>query len=166
MPERAQFREHIKQNLAAEVLRSTGRVQLAAFGYSMLPNLWPGDHLTIEARPFEQIEVGEIVLFARHDRLFLHRVVRIDKDHLITRGDAMPLMDPPVSARELMGTVTRIQAANGRSAGIAGCTGPRRLIGLALAYSGTLRSLALLWHERRFRNVIKVPVIAERGSTH
>lgn len=166
MPEAAQFREHIKQNLAADVLRSTGQVQLAAFGYSMLPNLWPGDHLTIQVRAFEQIRAGDVVLFTRLNRLFIHRVLRIQQDHLATRGDAMPCNDAPVSADELMGVVTRVQRADGRSSAIAGCSPLRRLIGLALAYSGRLRSLSLRWHARRHGRSSDVAAILEQGPTH
>jgi len=165
MPEGAQFREHIKQNLAADVLRNIGQVQLAAFGYSMLPSLWPGDHLTVEVRGLEQVRVGEIVLFARSGRLFIHRAVRIQADHLVTRGDAMPSTDAPVLADELMGVVTRVQRANGRSVAIAGCSPLRRGIGLALAYSGKLRSLALRWHASRHGGPSDIPAIVEQGST-
>lgn len=166
MPEGAQFREHIKQNLAADVLRSTGQLRLAAFGYSMLPSLWPGDHLTIQVRGFEQIRVGDVVLFARLNRLFIHRVLRIQRDHLITRGDAMPSKDSPVSAHELMGVVTRVQRADGGSVAIAECSPLRRVIGLALAYSGKLRSLALRWHARHHGRSSDVPAIVKQGSTH
>jgi len=165
MPEGAQFREHIKQNLAADVLRSTGQVQLAAFGYSMLPSLWPGDRLTIQVRAFQQIHVGDVVLFARLNRLFIHRVLQILPDHLVTRGDAMPSKDSPVSADELMGVVTKVQRANGRSIAIAGCSPLRRVTGLALAYSGKLRSLALRWHVRRHGRSSDVPAIVKQGST-
>jgi len=165
MPEGAQFREHIKQNLAADVLRSTGQVQLAAFGYSMLPSLWPGDRLTIQVRAFQQIHVGDVVLFARLNRLFIHRVLQILPDHLVTRGDAMPSKDSPVSADELMGVVTKVQRANGRSIAIAGCSPLRWVTGLALAYSGKLRSLALRWHVRRHGRSSDVPAIVKQGST-
>lgn len=165
MPEGAQFREHIKQNLVTDVLRSTGQVQLAAFGYSMLPDLWPGDHLTIAVRPFERIRVGDVVLFARLDRLFIHRVVQIHPDHLVMRGDAMPSKDAPVLPEQLMGVVTRMQRADGRSTAIAKCSPHRRLIGLALAYSGKLRTLALRWRVWRHGGSSEVPAIVEQGPT-
>lgn len=165
MPEGAQFREHIKQNLAADVLRTTGQLQLAAFGYSMLPSLWPGDLLTIEARAFEQIRVGDVVLFARLGRFFIHRVMRIQERHLTTRGDAMPSKDVPVSADELMGVVTRVQQTDGRSVAIPGVSPGRRVIGLALAYSGRLRTLVLRWHARRHGRSSDTPAIVKQGST-
>ena len=165
MPEGAQFREHTKQNLAVEVLRTTGQVQLAAFGYSMLPSLWPGDLLTVEARPLAQTGVGDVVLFARLDRFFIHRVLQIEKGRLITRGDAMPTKDAPVSAEELLGVVTRVQRADGRSAAIREGSPLLRLIGLSVAYSAKLRSLALRWHARRYGPVMDIPAVAKQDST-
>src|SRR5262249_28227614 len=115
MPEGAQFREHIKQNLAAEVLGTTGQVQLAAFGYSMLPSFWPGDLLTIKGRTFGRIRPGDVVLFPRGERWFIHRVVRMEPDRLVTRGDAMPSEDAPIAPEQVMGIVTSVRGIDGRS---------------------------------------------------
>jgi len=48
-------REQLKHNLAAEALRTAGKFRLAAFGYSMLPTLWPGEVLTIQVQSLEQV---------------------------------------------------------------------------------------------------------------
>ena len=69
-------REHHKHSLAAVVLRTAGTLRLAARGYSMLPTLWPGDILTVEAQSSDRVQVGDVVLFARADRFFIHRLVR------------------------------------------------------------------------------------------
>ena len=163
MSEGAQFREHTKQNLAAEVLRSTGRVQLIAFGYSMLPSLWPGDKLTIEARPFDQVRCGDIVLYTRLRRLFIHRVLRVEEGQILTRGDAMPSADVPLRCGELMGVVTAIRQADGSSRPVPAGSPWRRLMGLALAHSGKMRSLALRWHATR-TSAAELPVAREQGS--
>ena len=163
MSEGAQSREHIKQNLAAEVLRSTGRVQLLAFGYSMLPSLWPGDKLTIETRPFEQVRRGDVVLYTRLGRLFIHRVLRAGENQIVTRGDAMPSADVPLGRGELMGVVTAIRQADGSCRPVPSAHRGRRLIGLALAHSGTLRSLALRWHTAQ-TSVPEVPAASGQVS--
>jgi hypothetical protein len=63
------------------------------------------------------VSEGDIVLFARDRRLFAHRVITKSHQsgdlHLVTRGDAMPAPDSPVSESELLGKVARIQR-NGR----------------------------------------------------
>jgi hypothetical protein len=147
-----QSREHHKHSLAAEVLRTAGTLRLAARGYSMLPTLWPGDVLTIEAQSFDRVQVGDMVLFAREDRFFIHRILRKDTTalgpRLVTRGDAMPEADTPVLPGELLGKVVAIEYGDGKVA-VPVCSGLRRQVGLMLAHSGRLRSLALRWHAWR-----------------
>jgi hypothetical protein len=65
MSEDHPLREHSKHSLAVEVLRRTGVLRLTAFGYSMLPTLFPGDLLNVHAEPLSAIQTGDVVLFAR-----------------------------------------------------------------------------------------------------
>lgn len=162
----AQSRQHILQNLAEEVLRRTGRVRLAALGYSMLPSLWPGEQLTIEARGMGQVRCGDVVAFRRSGRLFIHRVIQIETSPpgVLTRGDSMPAADAPLSAEELLGVVTALWGTDGRALPVPRISGLRRLAGLALAYSGKLRSLALRWHAWRRGAAPEAGVTAEQGS--
>jgi hypothetical protein len=114
-----QTQEKGRCSLAADALRSWGRLRLRARGLSMLPTLWPGDFLTIQASSAEQIEPGEIVLYIREGRFFVHRVkIKIknkcnagDETFLIVRGDCMPDDDPPVQRSEVLGKVTGVQRA-------------------------------------------------------
>ena len=81
----------------------------------MLPALWPGDLLTVHSRQPEDVKRGEIVLYMRRGRFFIHRIVRTnpsDQDaFLITRGDSMPKNDLPVRRSEFLGKVTEIRRA-------------------------------------------------------
>jgi hypothetical protein len=108
----AENRKEAGCSLAAEVLHSRGTLQLRATGISMLPTLWPGDLLTIQSRKFEQVEAGEIVLYSREGRFFVHRVLGKSSPGgepvLITRGDCMSDYDPPIGPAELLGTLTEI----------------------------------------------------------
>ncbi len=110
-----QAREAGRCSLVAEALRSWGRLKLRASGISMLPALWPGDLLTIQSYQSEQVELGEIVLYMRDGRFFIHRVVSqglvAKGTFLITRGDCMAENDPPVSRDELLGRICEIQRA-------------------------------------------------------
>ena len=161
MCEGARSREHIKQNLVADVLRRTGRVQLIAFGYSMLPSVWPGDQLTIETRAFDEVQREDVVVYARSRRLFIHRALWVAENRIVTRGDAMPSADAPVQPEELMGIVTAIRQVDGNNKPVPVSSCARRLIGLALTYSGRLRSLALRW---RVARMTKVPAVTQQGS--
>jgi hypothetical protein len=98
--------------LAADVLRSHGKLRLRVNGWSMLPSVWPGDTLLVECTKDGAVREGDIVLFGRDRRLFAHRVIANTPAHagstIATRGDAMPQPDPPISGHELLGKVAFI----------------------------------------------------------
>jgi hypothetical protein len=78
----------------------------------MLPAVWPGDTLVIERVESGAVSEGDIILFGRDRRLFAHRVVAKSSPagdtKILTRGDAMPQPDPPVSERDMLGKVTSV----------------------------------------------------------
>ncbi len=101
----------LKCELAGEVLRSSGRLFLGVTGWSMLPTVMPGDTLVIDCVPCDTISEGDIILFGRDRRLFVHRVIDKSQPHntgIVTRGDAMPTADPPVHESDLLGKVSFI----------------------------------------------------------
>jgi hypothetical protein len=79
----------------------------------MLPTLWPGDVLTVQYAHPEQVEPGEIVLYTREGRFFIHRIVSQDLSNdamfLLTRGDCMSAADPPIGRGELLGKVIEVR---------------------------------------------------------
>lgn len=97
-----------KCSLAAESLRSSGYLRLGVTGWSMLPAVLPGDTLLIERASHGEVSDGDIVLFARDRRLFVHRIVSKGETHLLTRGDAMPQGDSPVPVVDVLGKVILI----------------------------------------------------------
>jgi signal peptidase I len=111
----SQARDESRCSLAAEALRSWGTLKVRANGVSMLPTLWPGDVLTVQSILPEQVEPGEIVLYMRQDRFFIHRIVSRDvtrdKAFLVTRGDCMFEDDPPVGRSELLGRIVEVRRA-------------------------------------------------------
>jgi signal peptidase I len=100
----------LKCELASEVLRSSGTLRLRVMGWSMLPAIWPGDTLVIECVDNGVVSEGDIILFSRDRRLFAHRVVTSHNGdaQILTRGDAMPQPDPPVSKCDFLGKVAFI----------------------------------------------------------
>lgn len=110
--------EIVRCELAAQVLRSFGRLRLRANGASMLPAIWPGDILCVRSHNASAALPGEIVLYKREGRLFAHRVVKrtLHKNSVqwVTRGDSLDANDPPISGHELLGRVTAINRGNRR----------------------------------------------------
>jgi hypothetical protein len=102
----------LKCELAGEVLRSFGRLRMGVTGWSMMPTLWPGDTLLIEKVGYNEVGRGDLVLFARHRRLFVHRLIGktgSGTDGVIfTQGDSMPYEDEAVKSSELVGRVSWI----------------------------------------------------------
>lgn len=65
----------------------------------------------IDRMPSDAVSEGDIVLYHRDRRFFVHRVVARDQAKsagFVTRGDAMPVRDPPVSECDLLGRVSFI----------------------------------------------------------
>jgi hypothetical protein len=104
-------KEQVKCDLAAQALKSSGTLRLRALGLSMLPSIWPGDILTIQAQSFEQCRPDDVVLYTRHGCFFLHRVVAItgSGDSLILRGDWLQQFDPPVDGQQVLGKAVDIE---------------------------------------------------------
>jgi len=68
--------------LAAQVLRSSGKLRFRATGASMMPAVWPGDLLEVRRHGVEEIEPGDVVLFQRGGGLTAHRVVEVRRKDL------------------------------------------------------------------------------------
>ena len=95
--------------LAAASLRASGRLRMRVLGSSMLPAIRPGDIVTVRSGEPAEASPGDVVLFMRENRFFVHRVVRSEMSGLVTRGDAVPAEDPPVQPYEFLGFVVATQ---------------------------------------------------------
>jgi signal peptidase I len=106
-----------KQELTLDVLRRHGGCRLQVSGTSMLPALWPGDRVSIERRSLQEVTVGDIVLYERCGRLFLHRLVSLPEEkfpnRVIMRGDSMPHPDPAVRPESLLGVLVGVRREDG-----------------------------------------------------
>jgi signal peptidase len=100
-------------DLAAQVVSDFGRVCLRVSGTSMVPAIRPGDLISVERARMMELSAGEIVVFAREDRLVVHRLVAKTESkgagYLVTRGDRTRRNDALVSSAELLGRVTHIE---------------------------------------------------------
>jgi signal peptidase I len=101
----------VKCELAADVLRSYGTLQLQVTGRSMFPAVRPGDVLVVNRIRGSAVAQGDIVVFARNRMLLAHRVVASNGpagSWLLTQGDATPAPDAPVHENEVLGKVATI----------------------------------------------------------
>jgi len=98
--------------LIADALRIRGRVLLKTYGSSMLPWMRPGDISRVRKTSVENVRCGDLVLFRRHDHLFVHRIVdervKLGVRQISAKGDAHPESDGWLEMNELLGRVVCI----------------------------------------------------------
>jgi hypothetical protein len=151
-----------KSELAIEALRASGCLRLKVRGNSMLPSLWPGDLASIEAKAFSDIQTGDIILYCRGTRFFIHRV-RGKNNALTARGDCMPQADPPVAASELLGKVVSVRRY-GTELSPPQFSWLRRVQAFFLRHSEFLQRVALWSHAARIRYSTAIPEIRPEYS--
>jgi len=96
--------------LVESLLARGTRVRLAVGGHSMAPRLRDNDVVTIEPLAGTRVRFGELVLFRdAGGALVLHRVLRLWRGHLQTRGDASIRLDPVITREQVLGRVSRIE---------------------------------------------------------
>lgn len=78
----------------------------------MLPFVRAGDILLVRRENPFRLSRGDVLLYARGERLYAHRLVakRWQGHQLLlqAKGDALPEVDPPFAAKELMGQVVAV----------------------------------------------------------
>jgi hypothetical protein len=100
-------------DLVADVVRTSGKVQLKVAGLSMIPFLWPGDIVTVRHCDPSELQTNWIIVLRQRERLIVHRFLYWAGDSVVTRGDARPRYDEPARATEVLGQVESI-LRNGR----------------------------------------------------
>lgn len=129
----------LKCELAREVVSTFGEVRLRVLGTSMVPTIHPGDLVSVQRAGLSEISPGEIALYTREGRLFVHRVVAragsAEQPLLILRGDRLCQNDPPVCASELLGRVHFIERGPRRLQPAAGLSMWERMILQLLRFS-------------------------------
>jgi len=109
-----------ESNPIAAKLRADGSVCFRVLGASMFPWIRSGDLVFVRSFSYEQASRGDVVLFERGGRLFVHRVIRAavaqaaarQQSALITKGDALDRADEPVTRAEFLGRVIRVHRGN------------------------------------------------------
>jgi len=97
-------------NQIAGKIRTNGSVCFRVLGASMFPWIRSGDLVFARSAGYEQAAQGDVVLYERNERIFVHRVIRraTADTRLVTKGDALDREDAPVSRSEFLGRVIRI----------------------------------------------------------
>ncbi len=86
----------VKCELAGEVLRSSGTLRLQVRGLEYAARGLAGGYARHRSvLESDCVSKGDLVLFSRDRRLFVHRVVTrdVESSSVLTQGDAMPAPD-------------------------------------------------------------------------
>ena len=83
-------------------------------GGSMLPTIKPNQKAKIIKT--NDVKIGDIIVFRsamqvkdkKSIRRIIHRVVKIDKDNIITKGDNRIICDFPITHKEILGKVIKV----------------------------------------------------------
>ena len=70
---------------------------------SMWPVLKQGDLIFIKQVAKEEIAVGDVIIYKNPKGFTIHRVVKLNEDSLITKGDANNVKDSPIGYDEIVG---------------------------------------------------------------
>lgn len=99
-------------------LQERSRICLRVQGSSMLPWVRSGDIAILRKVSPEEIRCGDIVLFRRDGRFFVHRKVERftwnGRVFLVTKGDSNPHADGIILPSEILARVERIYRAGRR----------------------------------------------------
>lgn len=73
---------------------------------SMAPFLRPGDTVWVRSAQLQELRPGEIVVVEeRPGQLLTHRLVQVNAERFLTRGDRFMVLDPPWPHSALVGRV-------------------------------------------------------------
>jgi len=81
---------------------------------SMWPALHEGDLVFIEGIKKEEIREGDVVVWRNPNGFTIHRVVRLDEDTFVTKGDANFNEDSPVRYEDVIGRTYQVFGKNAR----------------------------------------------------
>jgi signal peptidase I len=102
----------------ANVLRTNGRIALRVHGTSMLPWVKPADVALIRQAKTANVRFGDVVLYRRGERVYVHRIVEkrgpLGGEQFVAKGDAHRTSDGASESDELLGRVVRIYRGDKR----------------------------------------------------
>jgi len=102
-------RKQIVHELSRAALVENGSLRLKVTSYSMYPILAAGSFVVVEPKPPKNLRCGDIIVWDQGASWNTHRIVKIQENSCITKGDANWECDAPVEFKDILGWVTCIQ---------------------------------------------------------
>ena len=92
-----------------ELLAAGHGARFRAEGDSMHPVIRDGDYVRVVPCAASELRRGDIILAATARGLTAHRIVRISRRGIITRGDNSLRSDPPVEVADVLGRIDEVE---------------------------------------------------------
>ena len=121
---------------------------------SMEPVLHVDDLIIV--RKAEEFTVGDLVVYQSEQELIVHRIVSIDGETVITKGDANDTEDEPISTDEIQGKVVRRIPAMGKIVGIL-----RSPIGILVILALAFALIELSFRKKKKADGVELDAIKE-----
>ena len=84
--------------LLIENIKNSGEMELPVLStFSMEPLILSGSKVIVRYGQLEDINLGDIVVFKQKNNLIAHRCIDVANDFLLTKGDNLSELDPPIS---------------------------------------------------------------------
>jgi len=114
MTQKKSLPPHIAAKLISAMKKSGAISYYEIDGTSMQPFIMNGERVIIDNRK-KDFEVGDIIHFKKEGEkgTFLHRIVYMEGDKIITKGDNRYSLDKPITRSHIKGKVTAIERADG-----------------------------------------------------
>jgi signal peptidase I len=101
--------QQIARDLACVEMGADGRLGLHVTSDSMAPLLRPGDMVMAQRVMPEALRRGDLIVVRRPDDLITHRLVAVEAQGCLTKGDNCHFADAPVPAQTILGRVVAIK---------------------------------------------------------
>ena len=75
---------------------------------SMWPEMSRGDLVFMKGASGKEIKKGQVVVFKTQGVLVIHRVIEVNKDTIVTKGDANMTEDNPVKKSAVLGSAVTV----------------------------------------------------------
>ena len=76
---------------------------------SMWPALKQGDLVLIKGVDKQELAIDDIVVYSNENGFTIHRIVKLDENSLVTRGDANNVNDNPIKYEQVIGRVVKFR---------------------------------------------------------
>lgn len=84
----------------AGIYKVKNYIQVEVEGVSMQPAMYEGDTFKCN-KNVREVNIGDIIVFKRNNKLIAHRVIVIGVDYYITKGDNNSYEDLPITDEDI-----------------------------------------------------------------